>query len=405
MNPQMFSVWGYLSVALWLAVPVLWGLHLRRRTPRGWLCHVALGVALLAYALAKVNSLAHVNRIQLDQSAEIAAAKAKAEAARKTAQQARNDQVAQVRFAEDSAHDSMDAGGMDSADMKYMEKINEAAEPAWKKVKKQRSGGAEADDSVEAAIEGQKAPAGDAPAAGPESKGVEEGGGRPPVLMVEKDKALANRLDALNLAMVRLLVLLGVVILVVDYLRRANRYGEAYLPLPLPGAWMNALTPLPAFVARPEPARRSVAAELAWLTRRGDVFAYLTSDPAAAAAVPGRLARLPRGRWPVEVLHVAEDDGLADDTFMFETLWYHRASFVMNSVERADAFLESVVRLLRRRMEKRAKVRQAVHIVWDMGRPVPDSMRAELEPLARVTGWSLMEVEATAADSKRQTLT
>ena len=109
MNWQLFNITGYLSVALWLAALVLLAAHWVRR-PRRWLCHCALGVALLAYGLAKINSVTHVGRIQLDQSAELAAAQAKLLAARKAAEQSRAADVAQIRFAEDSSGDFLDKG-------------------------------------------------------------------------------------------------------------------------------------------------------------------------------------------------------------------------------------------------------------------------------------------------------
>ena len=145
-----FSTIGYLSVLLGLTVPVLWFLYFTQRvgtTParqgglQRWSCLVALGVALVAAILAKVNSVTYVNRIQLDQSAEIQAVQAKLDAARKLAEKSRGGEVAQVRFAEDSSGDFMDEGGMDSADLKYMEKIRQEGEPEWKKAKKSRAAG------------------------------------------------------------------------------------------------------------------------------------------------------------------------------------------------------------------------------------------------------------------------
>jgi hypothetical protein len=273
---------------------------------------------------------------------------------------------------------------MDEADLKYMETIKEGGEPAWKQAKKKRSGSAP-DDSLEAAI----------------GAGEENGQGAPdvsgnagedgPLLMLAKDRDRANWLDGVNLLLIRLLILAALVIVVADYLSRANRYAEAYLPLPLPSSWVNGLTPLPAVMARPSPARRTMGEELAWLTRRGDAFVCLTGDPAAAAAVPGRLARLPRGKWPVDVLHVEADDGPVDDVFVFEGLWYNRASFVIASAARAERFLASAVDLLRRRKETGARVKQTVHVVWEVGKPMPAALRAELVALAGATGWAVME--------------
>jgi hypothetical protein len=161
-----FSIIGYVSVLLGVAVLFLWMVHFRMRLDkkprpvagglRRWLCLLALGVAIVAAILAKVNSVTYVNRIQLDQSAEIQAAQAKQDAARKLAEKSRSGEVAQVRFAEDSSEDFMDEGGMDSADLKYMEKIRKAGEPEWKQAKKTRNTGGKPDDSLETQIGGQE---------------------------------------------------------------------------------------------------------------------------------------------------------------------------------------------------------------------------------------------------------
>ncbi len=383
MTQHMFSLWGYLSVALWLAALVLLALHLAQR-PRRWLGHCALGLALLAYGLAKINSVTHVGRIQLDQSAEIAAGQAKLLAARQAAEQARGADVAQIRFAEDTTGDFLDKGGMDEADLKYMEKIKGGGEPAWKLEKKKRSGSGP-DDSLESAIgagedRGQGVPDFSSAA------GADE-----PLLMLAKDRDRANRLDGANLLLIRLLILAALVMVVTDYLSRANRYAEAYLPLPLSSSWVNGLTPLPPVTVRPRPPRRTLVQELAWLTRRGDAFVFLTGNPGAAAAIPERLARLPRGKWPVDVLHVDAVDGVLDDVFVFETLWYNRASCVVASPDQAERFLANAVELLRRRKETGARVKQTVHVVWDAGRPLPEALRGALVPLARATGWTVLE--------------
>lgn len=82
--------------------------------------------------------------------------------------------------------------------------------------------------------------------------------------------AMASRLDGLNLNLTRLLIVLGVCIVVMDYLRRGNIYTEAYFPLPLPSNWVNGLTPILPEMTRPDPPRRTVPQELAWLIKRGD---------------------------------------------------------------------------------------------------------------------------------------
>jgi len=383
MNPQLFSTIGYVSVALWVAMLLLWGLHAVVR-PRRWLCHVALVVGVAAYVLAVVNSRTHVNRVQVDRSEELAAAQARQEAARKVAEAARAGEVAQVRFAEDDATDFLDEGGMDDADRKYMASFDEEVVPEWKKEKKTRSATPKQDDSLEAMLD----------TSSEEEKGIDAGAvekaAAEPIMMPEKRRMLANRLDGLNLKLIRWLILIGVSIVVLDYLKRLNSYGEAYLPLPLPSRWVNSLTPLPPVRTWPQKPRRTVPEELDWLTRKGDTFLYLVDSREAAARVPEQAWRVPRSRLgAVDIIHVTDAYPVAGD-FVFETLWYGRSSFVVDSAERATALLDTMLELLERRKASRAHVRQTVHVVWDLQRPPPERAVAEFERLGRATGFVLV---------------
>ena len=126
MNPNSFSILGYLSVLLWLAVPLLWLLRRRIKTP-GWL---PLALAVLAFALATSNSRSHVNRIQAE-VAEVSPDALMQEAAkRKAVEEAREGEVADIRFAEDGAEDFIDKAGMDDADV-YQVTTAGLAPKAW----------------------------------------------------------------------------------------------------------------------------------------------------------------------------------------------------------------------------------------------------------------------------------
>lgn len=380
-----FSIIGYVSVLLWLLVPVLWVLYFKQRggTARGlrlWLCLVAFGVALVAAILAKVNSVTYVNRIQLDQSAEIQAVQAKQDAARKLAEKSRSGEVAQVRFAEDASGDYLDEGGMDSADLKYMEKIRASDEPEWKKAKKTRTAEGKPDDSLEAQVGGQEEKKG--VASQPETE-------KKVVMMVSSKKVVADRLDTANLKLTRLVLLLALLFVIYDYLWRANRYGEAFLPLPVPTAWVTAFSPLPPLVEQPVPPRRTLLEELAWLAKRGDVFIYLTDDPFAAAKLPSHLPRFGKRGAPMEIIHVKAGDHLISDELIFETLWYGRASFAVDASERVETLLENFLVLLADRKACRATAAQAVHIVWHSQTPLPERWQSDGLRLLQATGFSV----------------
>lgn len=384
MNWNSFSLIGYLSVLLWVGVPLLWLLHRRRRQWR-WLCPAALALALAALACATINSQTHVNRIELDRSAQLAeqAAQvaAREEAKRKAAEDGRGSEVAQIRFAEDASGDFLDKAGMDEADLKYMESLDQPSEPEWKKAKKTRGEEATQDDDLESVLGGKEA------IEGMESDALPDAMEKPPILMSASGMALAHRLDGLNLNVIRVVILLALLMVAFDYLGRANLYRAASLPLPLPSAWLNGVTPLPPVVVRPLPARRKLPQELAWLVKRGDSFVYLTDDPAAAARVPPALPRF-GWRWrPVDVLRVTGEE--ITDEFIFEALWYGRCCFVVDSPVRAGRMLARFLELMEERKKVRARTAQTAHVVWDVQSPLPQAVTSAFERMAQATGFSL----------------
>jgi len=293
MNANLFSIYGYISVLLWLAVPALWWLSWLRRKSR-LTCAAALAAALLAMVFAKINSESHVNRIQPDQSSEQAAIRAKTEAKRKAMEETRSDEVADVRFAEDGSEDFLDKGGMQDSDLKYMESLGNETEPEWKKNKKSRGESGEEKKGLDAKLGGDKA------VKGVNSSSFEEKKEKAPIFMSEAHKAMADRFDHLNHSVIEIMVGLAVLMCLVDYLARSNVYALAFFPLPLPSTFPNFITPHPPRVDRGAKPRRSLTGELAWLTKRGDCFLLLTDDPATASTVPTTLPRFGKSRRPVE---------------------------------------------------------------------------------------------------------
>ncbi|MBT8038216.1 MAG: hypothetical protein KJO21_11790 [Verrucomicrobiae bacterium] len=371
-----FSHAGWISVLVWLIVPLCWVVY-SIKGPRRWLCPIGLGLAIVALVLAKDNSKNYVNLIQPDRSAEIAAQQERQEASRKALQVSRGSELSDVRFAEDTAADSLDRAGMDEDDLKYLGRHIKSATPDWKKEKKSRTAGGIDDGSVESAVGGDNAIA----AADSEFlDGMEE---EAPVVMLEEDLERANRLDALNLKVIYALIFFGLLMVVYDYLRRANIYAKASLPLPLPSAWINGLTPLPVVVEGAGPVG------LSRLVKRGDSFVYLTDDKEAAAKIPEAIPRLPLGRKRIDVLRADGEQGSIDDDFIFETVWFGRSSFVVDSAGRSKELLDRFIDLLTQRKDTRAKVRQSMHLVWDLDDPIPEEQKQKLITLAKATGLSL----------------
>jgi hypothetical protein len=378
MNWQIFSAFGYLAVALWLGAGLLWLVYWRRQ--HALLRYLAAALTLAAFVCARVNSSTHVNRIETIPTATIAQRGSREEEIRKAALEGRSSEVAQITFAEDAAGEFLDKAGMDEADLKYLGGDDPSVIPEWKRQKQSRSSDAGKDASPEDQL--------DAQISGPETpKGidtgiVEESAKRPPIRMSEADVATARRLDRWNLGATRFLILAAVLLLAVDYLRRANNYALASFPLPLPSAWLNSFTPMPPVVARPRPPRRSMPAELRWLAKRGDSFVYLTDNAANADAA---IAALAKRRRP-QVLRVT--DAISDE-FVFESLWFGRGSFVVDSAARAERMLASFSERFEQRRSTRARVNQTAHIVWEVSTPIREIMREPLAKLVQATGFSL----------------
>ena len=376
MNSDSFNLAGYISVMLWGLVPILWLIY-AIIGPRRWLCPIALMLAIAAVFFAKDNSKNYVNLIQPDRTEEIAAQQAREEASWKAIKESRGKDVSDVRFAEDTAGDSFDRAGIEQEDLKYMDRANQTGNPAWKKeIKGRRAGGAD-DGSIEAAVGGGNA------IEAADSEFIDGMQQNTPVVMGEKDLAMAHRLDTLNLNIIYCLIAFGILMVVIDYLKRANMDGQEPFPLPIPSTWLNGLTPLPAIVERPSPA------DLARLVKRGDSFVYLTDNKESTAKIPESFRSVSLRRKTVDVLRAESPLGTIDNDFIFETVWFGRSSFVVDSAAQSEQLIERFLELLTKRKETRARVRQSVHVVWDLKTPMPEVQKQKFGLLAKATGFSL----------------
>jgi hypothetical protein len=377
-NPEYFSSIGYFGVLLTGGALLLWICYIVK--PLRIASLVALGCVVVAFVCARTNSKTHVNRIQPDRSEELAKQVAQEEARKQALLDNRGDEVAQIRFAEDGANDFLDRAGMDDADLKYFESQGGLGEPEWKKEKKTRSGGG-GDDSLESEIGGEGV------IGGIQSDEFDADERKEPIIMSEADLVMANRLDLLNLKLTLIFLVVGVGVFLFDYLRRANIYGKASWPLPLPSSLLNALTPMAPLVISKKRCRKSARGELARLVKRGDSFIYLTDDSARAAKLPKSMRRLPFVGGKEELITASAE---IDEGFIFETVWYGRSSFVSADPERALTFLNVFQAMLEQRKLSRAKVSQTAHLVWDLQSPMPQKTRADLLKLAVATGFSIL---------------
>jgi hypothetical protein len=378
MNLNSFSILGYLSVLLWLAVPVVWLLARRFKLP-GWL---ALALACAAFVFAKFNSSSHVDRIEVKQveqnvnQLEVAAAK------RKAVEEARGGEVADIRFAEDGNDDFIDKAGMEDADKKYLDSIEKSADPAWKGKKKKRGETEKESGDLEDELGGEEV------ISGVKSDALPVKEEREPIFMSQDHMNIAQRLDGLNIDACRWAILLGFIILILDYLTRVNSYDRSYFPLPLPASWRNAFTPVPTTFHRPTSARRSIGQELAWLVRRGDIFICFTKDASELPTDLARFDKLGKLSKPIDVLHVKDNDRISDE-LIFESLWYGRSCFAVDSIDRINQLFGSIYFQLQQRQASRARSRFNVHIIWNIDQALHEDDIAAFKALAGPAGFSL----------------
>lgn len=380
MDWQIIGPFGTLSLLLSLGALAAWLLYWAK--PRRWLANLGLILALAAFCAAQLHSSRYVSRIDVDPAARIAEMEARQQAKEQALINSRSDEVAQIRFAEDGQSEFLDTAGMDETDLKYLQAISESDEPEWKKNKKERGNSAAADESLERMIGGEEAGQGaDVTELEPEEQAE-------PILLEEASVMLANQLDRWNLNLTQILLWLALAILLADYLRRANLYREASLPLPLPSAWLNAFNRLPVVHNRPQHPRRPMPGELKWLTQRGDSFIYFTDQADKALKVTDALAGLQRWPYRLDLVRVQAEASLSD-TFVFEALWYGRSSFMVDSHVKAEQLLNQCVERLKQRRETRARTAQSVHLVWDLETPIPASTLQQFRKYAEPAGLSL----------------
>lgn len=384
MNWQIFSTIGYVSVGMWMSMPALWLFHMVMRK-KWYLCHLAVVLGIAAYGLARVNSASYVDRIQVDRSEQIALEAKKIEEEQKRKEAERSEDVADIRFAEDSRQDYLDTGGMSEDDKAYyIDKPKKPGKddevPAWKRQKQKRV--ANEDKSLDAAIGGV------AETEGANTEAFEEEAVEP-IIMSTEDKDMANRLDGINLMLIRWLIGFGILFVLFDYLRRFHVYRNAYFPLPAPSALTRIFSPLPVIQERPQKPRRNMVEELKFIIRQGGTFLYLTNDPERAAAIPGAFSRLPMGLSQIEVLPVNFEGEAVSPAFVFDALWFGRCAFAASNSEEVECLLALFSRLLAERRKSHACTRHPVHIIWDLPEPVPEIFKRNIEILGPTTGFCL----------------
>lgn len=373
---------GTLSIILSLATLASWLIYWVK--PKRMLANLGLVLALVAFIGAQIHSSTYVDRIDVDPAERLAEMEAQKKAKEQALLNSRSDEVAQIRFAEDGQSEFLDKAGMDETDLKYLKALSESENetPEWKRNKKERGSAATEDGSLESMIGGEEA------SEGADVSDLESEKQAEPILLNEASVVLANQIDFWNLNITKILFWLALAIVIADYLRRANLYREASIPAPLPSAWLNAFNRLPVVRERPQDPRRRMPGELKWLALRGDAFIYFTDRKDKADAVTESVAALKRWPYRVELLTINQESSLSE-TFIFESLWYGRASFIVDSPEKSQQLLEQCIDRLRKRRETKASTAQSVHLVWDLEAHVPEATLEQFRKYAEPAGYSL----------------
>ncbi len=387
MNWQIFSTIGYLSVALGVGALAVWLIHWFKQ--HRFLPYIGLAMAIAAVVCARHNSSEYVSRVQTDPSIALAAAAEKQRQKEQAMIDARTDEVDNVQFAEDAQGENLDKAGMDEVDLKYMKAILGEDEPAWKKNKKKRGEAAEDDDSLESKI-GAKVKTEGANVAALEEEAPPE-----PILLDEASVVLSQKLDFWNLNFSKYLLVVAILILILDYLRRANIYKEALWPVPLPSSWLHAFTPLPVVFHQPKVARRDITQQLSWFTRRGDSWIYFTDRQGEAEDITKSLGKLKK--WPYRLDLIQVDDRI-DNEFVMESAWYGRASFICDSEDRGLQLLSHCLSQLKHRRITQARAPQNVHLVWDCAEELSQEAFDAFEQRAAVSGVTLYVIPQKTKD-------
>ena len=370
-NMEYFSLSGYASILTWAGGLVLLLVHFIFKT-RQVICHSALAISLVAFALAKFNSLTYVNKIQPDLSQQKAELEAKISAKKQEFLDDRRTQVAQIQFAEDGKDEFLDRAGLDKEDLETIDQIREELTPEWKQEKKTRS-----------------SPTADSAGEGMDTSLVENSIEDEPVTMLEIDMIRANQYDYLNLIIIKILIGLSMVVIIHDYLRRHNLYEAAYFPMRVPSVLANLITPHPAVIDRSRHPRRSVPQELAWLSKRGDSFIYFSSHPENIKKAEEFL--IPFSEKKKHSLQLINTESAScTDEFCFENWWFGRASIIVGNANNAESMIQKFIKLLEVRKSTRAQIRQTAHLVWDLDFPIPTDTQVRLKQLAARTGFSLL---------------
>ncbi|NLE67724.1 MAG: hypothetical protein GX608_09905 [Lentisphaerae bacterium] len=102
------------------------------------------------------------------------------------------------------------------------------------------------------------------------------------------------------------------------------------------------------------------------------------------------LARGFVSEFPMPVISLAPGQSTVSETFVFESAWFRRYSFVVQGFEEARSHIAFLHDFLDARFHPNAAARHTVNIVWDHDADMPDASLRDLALLARESNFKLV---------------
>lgn len=372
-----FGVIGIASILAWSAALVLFAAFSasRRRTKAYW---IALALATAGLLAALVNSH-NVFLFEVDRSIETAEGIERQRVLRLELEAVARSKAAKVRYVEDSSSDTLDLAGMSGAVQTGI--LAEAAANVDAKYAYRQRGKQERTVSASVATNLSL----------PSASRLSQVNAPTARLLPEADYHNARRFDRINLFFARFAWWLAVFLVAWDYLTRFNRtFGHLY-PLPISHASIDSVWPKRHTVWAPGAGGVDrMRSYLENVVRKGENFIYFGEDD----PLPDRQS-LPRVSfrkwqgWPLHKVVVGAGHRPYDDSFLFESAWFHRYAIVFSGAVESSRRILPLVVLLNQRHQFRARARRTVHVVWSCAGAPPPAL-ATLAELCRDTNFKLV---------------
>jgi len=383
---EVFAVFVWAAILGALAIVAAWAWK-RHELPFAF---AILLLATGAFALGRWNS-DNVSRIMEDRSAELAAARQRQVEARRAEARKLRSRAASIRFVEDDPDDAMDAAGYSEEELARLQadaKSAAPAEPAYRRRGKRKRDPNQIDANVPL----------------PEGTGEMAEVPLPRIRRLPgADYVLANQLDLLNRFAIWLTLVMAMLVAGIEYLRRFNRTFGSILPLPIACRAIDAIWPKTRAVllVQAGSAKRAVRDYLDCVVSKGESFILISADdPWPRRDKLPRLELLP-GVWPLRKIIKRLDDPTCAGGFVFESAWYGRYGFVLQTAsldKPLRALLDGMLEMLRMRHHTRASARRTVHVVWDLPEAMPRETVEEMVLLCREVNFKFVAIARDESD-------